>query len=47
MGMILGNCKFPNNFFLILGNICCRYTLGLPLTYVFLINEFFFIINFS
>ena len=25
--MILGKCKFPNRFFLIFYDICCRYTL--------------------
>ena len=31
MDIILEKCKFPNSFFfLIFGNICCRYTLELP-----------------
>ena len=31
MDMVHGNCKFPNSFFLIFSNICCSYTLELPL----------------
>ena len=31
MGMILGNVNFKIVFFLIFSNICCRYTLELPL----------------
>ena len=31
MNMILGKCKFPISFISISSNICCRYTLELPL----------------
>ena len=52
MDMILGKCKFPNSFLPFFSNICCRYTLELPLlgdskcvntTYVLTINEVFII----
>ena len=34
MDMILGKCKFPNSFYLIFRNICCRYSLELPHVYL-------------
>ena len=40
MDMILEKCKFPSSFLLIFSNICCRYTLELPL-FVFSINVVF------
>ena len=43
---LFARTPFQIVFFLIFSNICCRYTLKLPLctpTYVFSINEFFII----